>query len=46
MRVAVVIIFIALCIYAPWIARKWRWGGIAWSVVTLSFLVSAVLMLQ
>jgi hypothetical protein len=43
MQVAVAVIFIGLCIIAPWVARKWKWGGFVWSITTLSFLVSVVL---
>ncbi len=46
MQTAIVIIFLALCISAPWIARKWGdRGGLAWFIVSLGFLVSVVFIL-
>jgi len=46
MEAAVVIIYLALCISAPWIARKWgakgSWG---WFLITIGFLVSTVMIL-
>lgn len=46
MKTAVVIIYLTLCISAPWIARKWgRKGSWAWFLTAVGFLVSTVMVL-
>jgi hypothetical protein len=46
MQIAVIIVFLALCISAPWIARKWRWGGLVWALSSVTIMLVAILLLQ
>jgi hypothetical protein len=46
MQVAIIVIFLALCISAPWISRKWGpRGEWAWFIISVSFLFSTILIL-
>lgn len=47
MDIAVIVIFIALMISAPWISRKWgAKGEWTWGIIVMAFLVSVVLLLE
>lgn len=47
MQAAIVVIFLALCISAPWISRKWGpRGEWAWGLTSITFLVAAVWVLS
>ena len=46
MQTAIVVIYLAICISAPWIARKWgAKGSWAWFITAIGFLVSTILIL-
>lgn len=47
MQLAIGVVFFALMISAPWIARKWgNKGSLAWGIITMTFLISVILVLQ
>ena len=47
MQIVTIVIFILLCISAPWVSRKWGWrGALAWGIITLAFLITAILLLD
>jgi hypothetical protein len=46
MQATITITFLALCISAPWISRKWgMMGGWVWFITSLVFLFSVLLFL-
>lgn len=42
METGIAIFFLALCVSAPWIARRWRFGGIAWGIISALFLLGTI----
>lgn len=47
METVIIIIFLALIISAPWINRRWGGKGAwAWSIITMSFLIVVILLLD
>jgi hypothetical protein len=47
MQVATIIIFLALSISAPWIARKWgNRGALSWMLASAVFVITALLVLE
>ena len=47
MQIATIIIFLILIISAPWISRRWGdKGALVWSIISIAFLVGALLLLD
>lgn len=47
MDLVIGLIFFALIVSAPWIARKWGdKGSWAWGIITMIFLITVLLILQ
>jgi hypothetical protein len=47
MQIAVGVVFVALIISAPWIARKWgNRGALVWGVLVLAFIIWVLLALE
>jgi len=46
-KIAIVVILLLLMITAPWVSRKWGAPGEwAWGIISMTFLVTVILVLQ
>lgn len=47
METVIMVVFFALIISAPWINRKWgSKGAWAWSIISMAFLITVILLLD
>jgi hypothetical protein len=47
MQTVIMIVFFALIISAPWINRRWgNKGAWAWSIISMAFLISVIVLLD
>ena len=47
MQIATSVVFVLLCVSAPWVSRRWGLrGGLAWGLAVLVFVITSILALD